>query len=130
MLAPSGVCIVDDDIGLDRPVREGIEDLKCGDFVIDEEETPADIKEDGEATSEEEKEAGGIPRIKRGAQSLGEGSSASYPQEGHVSAAHYRQVVFLIPADGPLNIAASQILRSLTAFSARLSRASWSAPRM
>ena len=50
---------MDDDIGLDRPVREGIEDLNSDNSVIDEEETPADINEDGDATSEEEKEAGG-----------------------------------------------------------------------
>ena len=57
---------MDGDLGLDRPIREGIEDLNCGSFVIDEEEAPADINEDGNATSEEEKEAGGIPRAKRG----------------------------------------------------------------
>ena len=55
---------MDNVIVLDRLATEGIEDLKCGDFPIDEEETPADIKEDGDATSEEERVAGGMPRIK------------------------------------------------------------------
>ena len=64
LLAPGGARSLDDDIGLDRPVREGIEDLNCGNFVVDEEETPVDINEDGDATSEEEKEAGGVPRTK------------------------------------------------------------------
>ena len=127
MLATRGARLVDDDIGLDRPVGEGIDDLKCGDFDICEDETPADIKrtarppprrrrrlEAFSASSEAPVAGGGPPRWPRARRAF---LGRTIPAE-----------VFPTPANGRLNIAASRTLWSWTACSARSSWASWSAP--